>query len=99
MNPKKVDRSRIARLTDMPNVGKSIAADFESLGITDPGQLAGRCPFALYEALCEKTGCRQDPCVLDVFISITRFLAGEEARPWWEYTQERKQLMEQKLKA
>ena len=35
------------------------------------------------------SGSRQDPCVLDVFLSITRFLAGEEPRRWWAYTAER----------
>ncbi len=96
MNPKKADRNRLDALTDLPNVGKAIAADLRQLGFSEPRQLAGRCPFGLYEALCEHYGRRIDPCVLDVFISITRFLSGEEACPWWAYTQERKQLLEQK---
>ena len=50
----------------------------------------------MYEMLCEKTGSRQDPCVLDVFMSVTRFMAGEEPRPWWAYTQERKQSLREK---
>ena len=31
-----------------------------------------------------------DPCVIDVFISITRFINGDSPKPWWEYTAERK---------
>lgn len=91
MNPSKVDRSRVKVLTDLPNVGKTCAQDLRLLGIDEPSQLVGQCPFDLYAALCKKTGSRQDPCVIDVFMSVTRFIAGEEARPWWAYTQERKQ--------
>lgn len=90
MNPGKVDRTRLVKLTDLPNVGPAIAEDLRLLGIDRPGQLAGQCPFELYRMLCEKTGLRLDPCVLDVFMSVTRFMAGEEARPWWKYTEERK---------
>ncbi|MFW9615571.1 helix-hairpin-helix domain-containing protein [Aquabacterium sp.] len=36
------------------------------------------------------TGLRQDPCVLDTLISVTCFMQGDEARPWWHYTAERK---------
>ena len=43
------------------------------------------------------TWLRQDPCVLDTFISITRFMDGDEARPWWAYTAERKAAMQQRL--
>jgi hypothetical protein len=32
----------------------------------------------------------RDPCVLDTFIAITRFMGGEAAKPWWAYTAERK---------
>jgi len=91
MNPSKVDRSRVRVLTDLPNVGKACAQDLRLLGIHEPSQLVGQCPFDMYEQLCKRTGSRQDPCVIDVFISLTRFMAGEAPRPWWTYTQERKQ--------
>jgi hypothetical protein len=92
MNPSKVDRCRVVVLTDLPNVGKSIAEDLRLLGIHEPRQLVGKCPIEMYEMLCEKTSSKHDPCVIDVFISITRFIAGEEPRPWWEYTEQRKHL-------
>ena len=38
------------------------------------------------------TGVRHDPCVLDVFMSITRFMDGEAPRAWWDYTPERKRM-------
>jgi hypothetical protein len=93
MNPSKVERSRVRRLTDLPNIGKACADDLRLLGIDQPQQLIGRSPFQMYAQLCEKTGMRHDPCVLDVFMSITRFMDGDDARPWWAYTEERKTLL------
>jgi hypothetical protein len=90
MNPARVDRKKLLRLTDLPNVGPAMARDLALLGIEKPEQLAGRDPLQLYQGLCRMSGTRQDPCVLDVFISITRFMDGEAAKSWWAYTQERK---------
>ncbi len=94
MNPSRVVRERVTQLTDLPNIGPASAADLRLLGIHAPAQLAGRCPYEMYDALCEKTGVRHDPCVMDVFISVTRFMNGEDARPWWDYTAERKQKLQ-----
>lgn len=93
MHPSKVDRACVHQLTDLPNIGKEMARDLRLLGIATPAQLKGRDPFDLYEALERASGTRQDPCVLDVFISITRFMNGEPPRTWWSYTVERKRLM------
>lgn len=90
MHPAKVDRTRLHTFTDLPNIGPAMAGDFMLLGYDTPQQLVGADPYALYEALCGRTGVRQDPCVLDVFISVTRFLDGEDPQPWWAYTAERK---------
>ncbi|MBC2729753.1 helix-hairpin-helix domain-containing protein [Thiobacillus sp.] len=90
MSPAKVKRARVHRLTDLPNVGPATAMDLEFIGISAPKQLSGKDPLKLYRRLCSKRGARQDPCVLDVFISITRFMSGDEPRPWWTYTEERK---------
>jgi hypothetical protein len=92
MNPAKVRRSRITSLTDLPNVGPSIAQDLELIDISTPQHLIGKNPVTLYQSLCRKTGVRHDPCVLDTFISITRFMAGESPKPWWKYTDERKRI-------
>ena len=99
MNPAKVDRNRLVALTDLPNIGPAMAEDFRLLGIDHPGQLAGRDPFLLYEQLCKITASRQDPCVIDVFISVTRFMSGDEPRPWWAYTEERKQILTKKARS
>ena len=90
MNPATIERERVRLLTDLPNVGPAIKRDLEFIGIRTPAQLIGRDPLKLYRSLCAKSSMRQDPCVLDVFISITRFMDGEEPRPWWAYTVERK---------
>ncbi|MCU7974569.1 helix-hairpin-helix domain-containing protein [Shewanella sp. SW36] len=94
MNPAKVMRAEVKQLTDLPNIGKACAADLRLLGIDKPEQLLDRNPYELYQTLCDKTGQRHDPCMLDVFISITRFMAGEDAKPWWFYTDERKNTLE-----
>ena len=90
MHPEKVDRNRLERLTDLPNIGSAIADDLRLIGIENPLDLAGRSPVELYHALSSIKGRRQDPCVLDVFLSVIRFMDGEEPRAWWEYTAERK---------
>jgi Pathogenicity locus len=90
MHPSKVNRSRLNSLTDLPNIGKAGAGDLILLGIDEPRKLIGKDPYALHSALCEKTGVRHDPCVIDVFISITRFMNGDDPKPWWAYTAERK---------
>jgi len=91
MNPAKVVRAKVMQLTDLPNIGKASAADLRLLGIETPAQLRGRNPYEMYVTLCDTTGLRHDPCVLDVFLSITRFMAGDDPKPWWFYTEERKQ--------
>jgi hypothetical protein len=91
MNPEKVCREKLSQLTDLPNIGKASASDLVVLGITHPQQLLGRDPFQMYEQLCELTQVRHDPCVIDVFMSITRFMAGEAPQAWWKFTEERKQ--------
>jgi Pathogenicity locus len=94
MNPSKVVRERVARLTDLPNIGVSLAGDLQMLGIDRPEQLRGCDPYAMYESLCAITRIRHDPCVLDVFISVTRFMDGEPAAVWWQFTEERKQTLQ-----
>lgn len=93
MNPAKVNRKSLHTFTDLPNVGKAFAEDLRLLGFTAPAQLKGQDPLQLFDRLCELTHSRQDPCVLDTLMSITRFMDGGRARPWWDYTDERKQLM------
>ena len=86
-----MDREKFTRLEEIPNVGPSMAEDLRLVGVSHPQDLIGRDPYQMYEELCQKTGKRHDPCVIDVFISAVRFMEGEPKRPWWAYTPERKQ--------
>lgn len=95
MNPAKVDRNRLTRLEDLPNVGPASAHDLQLLGIRTAADLIGQEPFELYTRLCKITGVRHDPCVLDLLMSVVSFMAGGPALPWWAFTQERKRLYPQ----
>jgi hypothetical protein len=78
------------RLEDIPNVGRAIAADLRRLGIERPAELKGRDPYALYDEINAVSGQRQDPCLLDTFISAIRYVEGGPKLPWWAFTAERK---------
>ncbi|MEO8836081.1 MAG: helix-hairpin-helix domain-containing protein [Caldimonas sp.] len=88
--PKAKTPDECLRLEQLPNIGPSLAADLRSIGIERPGDLRDQDAFSLYRRLCEATGQRQDPCVLDTFMAATDFMRGAEAVPWWKYTAERK---------
>lgn len=99
MHPAKVNRAKLTKLTDLPNIGPAAAKDFHLLGFTTPQQLVGADALALYRQLCDKTGVVHDPCVLDVFLSVVEFLAGEPPQVWWTYTEDRKKLLAAQLDA
>jgi hypothetical protein len=84
------------RLEDLPNIGPAIAAKLRGIDVREPADLLGRDPYELYEEIEARTGHHHDPCLLDVLISVTRFVAGEPARPWWSYTAERKARLAEK---
>jgi hypothetical protein len=93
---KNPNRDTIAKLTDLPNIGKAMAEDLCTIGIHYPKELLGENPITMYETLCKNTGARHDPCVLDAFMSIVSFMEGGEPLPWWAFTPERKKIMKQK---
>lgn len=45
MNPDKVNREKLQKLTDLPNIGKAGAADLVLLGIHQPEDLKDRAPI------------------------------------------------------
>ena len=90
MNPARVRRESVRTLTDLPNVGPSVAGDLRLLGIDTPQQLVGRDAWDMYAELCVLTRQQHDPCVIDVFLSITDFIQGGVPQPWWHYTAQRK---------
>jgi len=67
-----------------------MADDLQLIGIDHPKKLIGKEPFELYDALCAISGKRQDPCVIDVFMSVIHFMEGGDPLPWWSFTDERK---------
>ena len=91
-SPKAASAADCQRLEQLPNIGPAMAADLRALGIVHPRELAQRDAFALYQALCRRSGRRQDPCVLDTFMAATDFMRGAPPAPWWAYTARRKQV-------
>ena len=92
--PRPVSASRL--LQELPNVGPRTAGDLLRLGIREPSELKGLDPFRMYDRLCRRDGVRHDPCLIDVFISITEFAKGRPARPWWDFTARRKAAMKKR---
>lgn len=90
MHPDKVRRDRLGQFTDLPNVGPRFADDLRLLGFSTPSQLAGQDAYSLYRRLCQLSGTRQDPCVLDTLLAVVDFCDGNPPRPWWHYTTQRK---------
>lgn len=88
--PEAGGRSSFTDLEQLPNVGPAVAGYLRRAGVNQPGDLVGRDPYATFDELCRVTGERLDPCLLDTIIAAVRFMGGEEAKPWWVYTAERK---------
>jgi len=79
----------MAQLREIPNVGPRMAEDLLKLRITRLEEAAGRDPYEMYHELCAIDAKRHDPCVRDVF-TVVSYAEGEPAKPWWEFTLERK---------
>ncbi|MER5325953.1 helix-hairpin-helix domain-containing protein [Streptosporangium roseum] len=80
-------------LLELANVGPAVARHLARVGITRTDQLAGLDPVEMYDRLCALDGRRYDPCLLDTFMSAVEQAGGGPARPWWDYTAERKRLL------
>ncbi len=87
------ERNQSQQLEDLPNIGKSIAADLRSIGVLQPEQLANRAPLDMFNELAKIMGSRHDPCVLYTLISVRHFLEKGEALPWWKFTAEGKKIL------
>jgi hypothetical protein len=85
------------RLRDLRGVGVSIEANLKQLGVSTVGELARQDGDSLYEALCELTRTRQDPCVLDTFRCAVAQARNPklpvEQRNWWWWSRQRKSAM------
>jgi Pathogenicity locus len=67
-----------------------MAANLLELGVSCLEDVAGRDPDEMYYELCTIDAKRHDPCVRDVFAAVVSYANGEPARPWWEFTPQRK---------
>jgi hypothetical protein len=79
-----------SKLTQIPNVGPAVATKLERLDVAGLDDLRGRDPHELFERLCALDGRRHDPCLLDTFVAAVAYADGGPARPWWEFSRERK---------
>ena len=94
-SPKAATASDCLTLEQLPNVGPAMAADLRLLDIHTPQSLKGRDGLQLYHALCQTTGQRHDPCVLDTLLAVVDFMNGAPPAPWWAYTKQRKAMVGQ----
>ncbi|MES2910006.1 MAG: helix-hairpin-helix domain-containing protein [Pseudomonadota bacterium] len=85
--------SEACGLTDIPNIGVSLAADLQSVGVQTPADVKRMNALKTYEALAGPMGKRHDPCVLDTFLAAKKFMNGGPKQPWWNFTAERKALL------
>ena len=80
---------RMNPLTVIPGVGKSIAADLNSIGIFHVEELTGKDPQKLYDALRQKQGMNLDRCVLYVMRCAVYFASHKTHDPellnWWKW--------------
>lgn len=90
---KAMHAAEVRVLTDIPNIGKSLAADLQSVGIQAPSDVKRMNALKMYEALRDPMGRRHDPCVLDTFMAAKKFMNGGPKQPWWDFTAERKALL------
>lgn len=90
--------AQATQLEDLPNIGKSIAADLRRIGILRPDQLDKRESIAIFRDLRGVMGHRHDPCVLYALISAKHFLTCSEALPWWNFTTEGRNLLKSSKK-
>ncbi len=81
-------------LKDLRGIGRKMLEDFDRLGIRSVAQLKTHEADELYRRMCEISGTRQDPCVLDTYrcaIEQARnpHLPAEQTN-WWFWSRLRK---------
>jgi DNA transformation protein len=82
-----------AKLEDLPNIGKSIAADLRAIGVETTVQLRELEPLSLYMKLAGTMGKRHDPCVLYTLMAAQHFMQRGEKLSWWDFTEKGKKLL------
>jgi DNA transformation protein len=77
---------QFSKLEDLPNIGRHIACDLRTIGITSPADLSRRVPLNVFNDLKKTMGRRHDPCVYYTLLSVEHFFATSESLPWWKFT-------------
>ncbi len=76
-------------LEEIPGIGKSLAADLESLGIKRVSDLKRKNPEKLYADLEKKAGAHMDRCVLYTFRCAVYYASEKKHDPklllWWNW--------------
>src|SRR5579862_5204293 len=82
------------KLSDLRGIGRKMLEDFARLGISIVRQLRAQDANDLYARMCEISGTRQDPCVLDTYRCAIEQARNprlpEEQRDWWYWSRLRK---------
>jgi hypothetical protein len=82
------------QLKDLRGIGPKMLDDFERLGVSSVRQLKTRDAGRMYRRMCDLTGVRQDPCVLDTYRCAIEQARNpnlpEEQRDWWYWSGLRK---------
>ena len=88
--PALLDDSRMTSpLTTIPNVGPAVARHLERLGISRRTTCATATRTSCsIDSVSSTTA--HDPCLLDTFVAAVSYADGGPARPWWEFSRERK---------
>ena len=76
----------LMKLTDLPNIGKAIAADLHAIGISSPEHLKNKDCLKIFKDLKKVMGHRHDPCVYYTLLSVEHFQKRGETLPWWKFT-------------
>jgi hypothetical protein len=83
-----------ARLEDLPNIGKRLAADLRNVGIREPMDLMDKDPRVLFAELVPVMGHRHDPCVFYTLLAVRHYLQHAEAMPWWKFTAQGREILD-----
>jgi hypothetical protein len=94
----RADRPSIEGLTEIINIGPSIADDLRRIGVRAPKQLIGADPWTLYCRISAADRQIQDPCLLDVLMASVDYMNGGRPQTWWKFTATRKKTYGDRLK-
>lgn len=86
---RQVPKAALGKLTMIPGIGPSMAADLYLLGIREVRHLKSLDPERLYQDLCALAGQRVDRCVLYVFRCAVYYASQKhhsaEKLKWWNW--------------